>query len=57
MIVSEAVSLHVSGRIVAVAVICAHVVKHLTVNAVHPHFMAEALEHHTAMLTMKEKRI
>lgn len=54
---SEAVSLHVSGRIVAVAVICAHVVKHLTVNAVHPHFMAEALEHHTAMLTMKEKRI
>jgi hypothetical protein len=31
------------------------VVNYATVNAVHPHFMCEASEHHTAVITLNEK--
>jgi len=31
------------------------VVNYTTVNAVHPHFMCEAIEHHTAVITINEK--
>ncbi len=31
------------------------VVKYTTANAVHPHFMCEAIEHHTAVITLNEK--
>ncbi len=31
------------------------VVNYTTANAVHPHFMCEAIEHHTAVITLNEK--
>jgi len=31
------------------------VVNYTTMNAVHPHFMCEAIEHHTAVITINEK--
>lgn len=31
------------------------VVNYTTMNAIHPHFMAEAIEHHTAVITINEK--
>lgn len=31
------------------------VVEYTTANAIHPHFMAEAIEHHTAVITIDEK--
>jgi len=31
------------------------VVNYTTVNAVHPHFMCEAIEHHTAIIMLNEK--
>jgi hypothetical protein len=31
------------------------VVNYTTMNAVHPHFMCEAIEHHTAVITLNEK--
>jgi hypothetical protein len=31
------------------------VVNYTTVNAVHPHFMCEVIEHHTAIITLNEK--
>lgn len=31
------------------------VVNYITVNAVHPHFMCLAIEHHTAVITINEK--
>lgn len=31
------------------------VVNYTTMNAVHPHFMCEAIEHHTAVITLNEE--
>lgn len=32
------------------------VVNYTTANAVHPHFMCEAIEHHTAVITLSKKK-
>jgi len=41
---------HKFGGVVAV-------VEYTTVNAIHPHFMAEAIEHHTAFITIDKKGV